>query len=275
MQKLGASRLAFVGGGTMAEAIARGVIDQDLIAPDHIIASDPLEARRTHLAEELGICTTADNSEAVREADIVVLAIKPQVVKDALPALDGHLRDGALIISIIAGVRIATIQDLCGARAIVRVMPNTPAQIGEGMSVWLATAEVSPVQQDWACSILEALGEQVRVQDEGQIDMATAISGSGPAYVFLFIEALIDAGVQIGLSRPIAERLVLQTVRGSALFAQGSGEHPAVLRNMVTSPAGTTAEGLLALERGGLRAIVMEAALAAYRKAELLGGTHK
>ena len=145
-------------------------------------------------------------------------------------------------------------------------------QIGEGISVWTAAREVSQEQREQARAILSALGQEVYVEDEGYLDMATALSASGPAYVFLFIEALIDAGVQMGFPRRVAQKLVLQTVRGSAVFAQETGLHPAILRNMVTSPGGTTAEALYQLEKGGLRATVSRAVWAAYQKARHLGG---
>ena len=162
----------------------------------------------------------------------------------------------ALLISFVTGTRIAALRAALGERPVVRLMPNTPAQIGEGVSVWTATADCSSDQREHARALIGALGEEVYVDDEAYLDMATALSGSGPGYVFLFIEALIDAGVRIGLARPIAEKLVLQTVKGSALYVQRSGQHPAALRNAVTSPGGTTAEGLHQLESGGLRAAV-------------------
>ena len=173
--------------------------------------------------------------------------------------------------SIIAGARIATLRQGLGAEAIVRIMPNTPGQVGEGIAVWTATPEASDEGLSLARAIIGALGEEIYVEDEDYLDMATAMSGSGPAYVFLFIEAMTDAGVHMGLSRPIAEKLALQTVKGSAAYAQQRGLHPAVLRNMVTSPGGTTAEALYEFERGGLRATVERAILAAYRRAQVLG----
>ena len=150
-------------------------------------------------------------------------------------------------------------------------MPNTPGQIGEGIAVWMATAETTEAQRAQARAIVGALGEEIYVEKEHYLDMATALSGSGPAYVFLFIEALTDAGVRMGFSRPVAEKLALQTVRGSAIYAQETGLHPAVLRNRVTSPGGTTAEALYQLEKGGFRALISQAVWAAYQKSKLLG----
>jgi pyrroline-5-carboxylate reductase len=189
-----------------------------------------------------------------------------------LEELADRIDSSALLLTIVAGAKIDTIRSALGTGAIVRIMPNTPGQIGEGISVWTATGQVSPPQMEQAREIIRALGEQVYVEDEEYLDMATALSGSGPAYVFYFAEALIDAGVHLGFSRAVARKLVLQTVRGSAAFAQKTGLHPAVLRNMVTSPGGTTAAGLYQLDKGGLRAAVSRAVWAAYQKARYLGG---
>lgn len=267
------ARIAFVGGGAMAEAFIGGLLAKGLAAPQRVIASDPVAERREHLTGSLGIATTASNGEAVRDADVVVLAVKPQVagrVLEDLAAAD--LAPQALLVTFIAGVRIATLRAALGERPVVRLMPNTPAQIGEGIAAWTATADCSAAQRALARAMIGALGEEVYVDDEASLDMATALSGSGPGYVFLFIEALIDAGVRIGLARPVAERLVLQTVKGSALYAQRSSQHPAILRNAVTSAGGTTAEGLHHLEKGGLRAAIEDTVAAAYARARQLGG---
>ena len=170
---------------------------------------------------------------------------------------------------------IGTLRAVLGERPVVRLMPNTPAQIGEGVSVWTATPDCTAEQRAQARAMFGALGEEVYVDDEAYLDMATALSGSGPGYVFLFIEALIDAGVRIGLARAVAEKLALQTVKGSALYAQRSGQHLAALRNAVTSPGGTTAAGLHQLERGGLRAAIEDAVAAAYERSRQLGGTER
>jgi len=265
------SNIVFIGGGVMAEAFIRGILARGLAGPERITVSEPLPPRREYLTANLGVRVIDDNAAAARLADIIVLAVKPQAAAAALAPLNGALSPSALVISIMAGVRLATIERLVGSPAIVRAMPNTPAQIGEGVSAWTSTAAVSELQTEQARALLSALGEEIQVANEDYVDMATALSGSGPAYVFLFIEALIDAGVQIGLPRPVAERMANQTVRGSALFAQRAGQHPAILRNMVTSPGGTTAAGLFALERGGLRAALTDAVLAAYQRAQTLG----
>jgi pyrroline-5-carboxylate reductase len=186
--------------------------------------------------------------------------------------LVGHVWREALVLSIIAGARISSIsRDLGGHLAIVRVMPNTPAQIGQGMSVWTATPDVGELQRNQTREVLRALGDELFVEHESYLDMATALSGTGPAYVFLFMEALIDAGVHMGFSRRVAEKLVLQTMQGSVAFARQSALHPAELRNMVTSPGGTSAEALYQLEKGGLRTVLSRAVWAAYQKSKYLG----
>ena len=274
MTSLGDLCIAFVGGGTMAEAILRGILRQGLTTPENLTVSDPLAERRAYLACELAVQVAASNVEAVSGADVVVLAVKPQIFPKIVPELAGELAPQTLVLSIIAGTTLDTLRTL-GSQTIVRIMPNTPGQIGEGISVWISTPEVTQGQRESAAAIVGALGEAVCVSDEKYLDMATALSGSGPAYVFLFMEALTDAGVQMGFARPIAEKLALQTVRGAALYAQQKGEHLAVLRSMVTSPGGTTAAALYELERGGLRTTIANAVLAAYRKAISLGASNK
>ncbi len=271
MNALADTQIAFIGAGTMAEAFIRGLLAKGLVSAKALTASDPLEARREYLTRELGIATRAANAEAAADADIIVLAVKPQVLGKVMDGLERQVPQGTLVLSIVAGAPIAPIRQALDIASVVRVMPNTPGQIGEGISVWTATPETSETQREQARLILSALGKEIHVENEDYLDMATALSGSGPAYVFLFMEALMDAGVQMGFSRGIARELALQTVRGAAIYAQKTGEHLAVLRNMVTSPGGTTAEALYQFEKGGLRAVVSEAVLAAYQKAKDLG----
>jgi pyrroline-5-carboxylate reductase len=275
MAELAETRIAFIGGGIMAEAFMHGMLNKGLTAAQHIIVSDPVEERRAHLAETLNVQVTASNLEAILQAQVVLLAVKPQVLGHILDELAGKMPLDGLLLSFVAGARIGTIRRAFNVPALVRIMPNTPGQVGEGISVWTATPETTPEQRQQAREIIATLGEEVYVENEDYLDMATALSGSGPAYVFLFIEALIDAGVQMGFARPIAEKLVLQTVRGSAIFAQKTKLHPAVLRNMVTSPGGTTAEGLYQLEQGGLRATLARAVAASFQKAQALGSLNK
>lgn len=257
----------------MAEAMIHGLLRQELIAPGAITASDPHEERGQELAARYGIGHTTDNAAAAREALIVVLSVKPQTLSQVLAGLRGQVRAEALVLSIVAGAHVETIaRGLGGHRKIVRVMPNTPARVGEGISVWMSTPEVEPRQREQARAILSALGKELAVDNEDYLDMATALSGTGPAYVFLFMEALIDAGVHLGFSRRVAQQLVVQTLRGSVAFAEQSDMHPAELRNMVTSPGGTSAEALYQLEKGGLRTVLSRAVWAAYQKSRYLGG---
>ncbi len=269
---LNRANLAFVGSGTMAEAMMKGILNQKLVSSERIIASGPRPERGRELLQRYGVRWTTDNAEAVEGADVVVLSVKPQVIPKVLPELRGHIKPTALVLSIAAGVSIATLREGLNHDAIARSMPNTPAQVGAGMTVWTVSPETTEDQLAQAQAILGALGEEILVGDETYLDMATALSGTGPAYVFLFMEALIDAGVHLGFSRRIAQQLVEQTVLGSAIFARQSEKHPAELRNMVTSPGGTSAEALYQLEKGGLRTVLSRGVWAAYQRSRSLGG---
>lgn len=269
---LSTSRIAFVGCGVMGEAMIKGLFRNALVEAKSIIASDPYDKRRSDLAEQFGIWVTGNNKEAITAADIIILATKPQVLPDVMSEITGEINPSAFVLSIAAGVPVSTIASGLSHDAVVRVMPNTPAQIGEGMSVWYATDAVTSDQLEMAQMILGALGEELRVDNEGYLDMATALSGTGPAYVLLFMEAMIDAGVHMGFSRRIAEKLVLQTMRGTVEYADHSKKHPAVLRNEVTSPAGTTAAALYQMEKGQLRTVISKAIWAAYARSVELGG---
>ncbi|MBN1876341.1 MAG: pyrroline-5-carboxylate reductase [Anaerolineae bacterium] len=263
--------IAIIGAGTMGEALLKGLLRQGVISPQAIIASEPRLERLEALTQHYGIRGTQENASAVREADIVFLSVKPQVMTRVLEDIKNPIRPETLVFTIAAGVRIATIQNALGTNNVVRAMPNTPAQIGAGITVWTATPDVTEVQRQHTLTILHCLGEEVYVDDEHYLDMATALSGTGPAYIYLFMEAMIDAGVHLGFSRWIAEKLVTQTVIGSALYAQQSELHPAALRNQVTSPGGTTAEALYHLEKGGFRTVLSRAIWAAYVRANQLG----
>jgi pyrroline-5-carboxylate reductase len=266
------TRLAFIGGGHMGEAMIKGLLHQRLIEPSCIVASDPKPERCTVLAAQYGVNTTSDNAEAASRAHVVVLSIKPQVLRKVMAELHGRLSPDALVLSIIAGARIAALKRGLGHSAIARAMPNMPAQIGQGISVWTTTPEVSELQREQARLILRALGEEIWMEDEEYLDMATALSGTGPGYVFLFMEAMIDAGVHLGFSRDVATKLVLQTMQGSVALVRATGRHPTELRNAVTSPGGTTAEALYQLEKGGMRTVLSKAIWAAYQKSKYLGG---
>lgn len=264
-------KIAFIGGGMMAEAMISAIITKEALSPEAITVSDIDQNRLKILGERYGVQSTADNCRAIQGKDIVILAIKPQVIREVAAALQTELRPGQSVISILAGVGLAALREYLKHDAIIRVMPNTPSQIGEGMSVWTATKTVSLDHKRIVGTILAAMGKEIYFDAEKYIDMATAISGSGPAYVFLITEALTDAAVHIGIPRKTASELVLQTFLGSVLFAQASDKHLSELRNMVTSPGGTTAAGLFSLEKGNLRATLTEAVIAAYQRAKELG----
>jgi pyrroline-5-carboxylate reductase len=264
-------KISFIGGGVMAEAIISGLLNKKIAEPKDITVSDVSSSRLKILQGKYQILPTSTNLKATQNSEIVVLAIKPVSLKKVATELKGNLLPEQLLLSIIAGIKIETLSEELKHICVVRVMPNTPAQIGKGISVWTATNAVTESQKEAAQLILSSLGKEIYVEDEKYIDMATAVSGSGPAYIFLVIEALIDAGVHIGIPREMAKEIVLETVEGSACLAKESGRHPADLKNMVTSPGGTTAEGLLELERNGIRAALIEAVIAAYEKSKFIG----
>ncbi len=286
---LGAVRLGFIGCGVMAEAIIAGLLRQQLVAPAQIVGSHPRPARRAELHAKYGIQVFESNREAARLLNnssdetedgatltgrggaIVILAVKPQRLGGVLHELKGVIEEPQLVLSIVAGARIETIADALAHRGVVRAMPNTPAQIGAGMTAWTPTTEVSDEQLAQVRVMLGALGRELLVESENMIDMATALSATGPTYIFMMMEALVDAGVHMGFSRHVAEELVIQTMLGSVLFAQESKKHPAELRNMVTSPGGTSAEAIYQMEKGSLRTVLSKAVYAAYQRAVALG----
>jgi len=265
-------KIGFIGGGNMGEAMIRGVLGKGLSAPDDIRVTDISAPRLDALRKKYNIKTNEDYRATTEGADAVVLAVKPQNLAEVMPLLRGRFSGGQLVISIIAGARIGAIADGLDHRPVVRAMPNTPAQVGAGISVWTAAAEVSQRQKEIAASILKAMGREIYVPDEGYIDMATAVSGSGPAYVFLLMEALIAAAADIGLPRDMAQELVLETVLGAARLASETGTPPNELRERVTSPGGTTAAGLQKLYQGNVEATVASAVRAAYERAKEMGG---
>ena len=262
-------KLAFVGGGTMAEAMLKRLLAGGVVTADHVNVVDTSVARRELLKEQYRVRTYEQSQECVCGADVVVLAVKPQDL-DAVASQMSGLEDSQLLLSILAGTKVERLRAQFRHPLIVRAMPNTPAQVGLGMTVWTSTPEVTQTHVDLARTLLASLGDELYVPDEKYVDMATSLSGSGPAYVFLFIEALVDGAVEVGMPRPMAERLALQTVRGSVEYLAQSGRHPAELRNMVTSPAGTTAAALHELEKGSLRTLVSDAIAAAYGRTKTL-----
>lgn len=282
------ARLAFIGCGVMAEAIMAGLLRKQLVTAEQIVGSHPRTARREELYTKYATRMFESNREAVlevhpseaskdaaRAGSLVILAIKPQRLNKVLQELKGVIHPDQLVVSIVAGARCDAIAGQLLHPAIVRAMPNTPAQIGQGITAWTATPEVSETQEREVSAMLEALGQAMRVENERQIDMATALSATGPTYVFLMMEALVDAGVHMGFSRHVAQDLVQQMMLGSILFAKESQKHPAELRNMVTSPGGTSAEAIYQMEKGSLRTVLSKAVWAAYQRAEALGAKSK
>lgn len=255
----------------MAESMIAGLLTRRLVEPTQIVVSHPRADRRQRLIDRFGIDAIESNRDAAAEADLVLLTVKPQILSGLMKQLHGRLERRQVAISIIAGASIAKLSQGLGHDAIVRVMPNTPAQIGEGMMVWTSTADVDDIQRVRVKTVLGALGQELWVEEEKYVDMATALSGTGPTYVFLMMEALIDAGVHMGFPRRIAEEIVLQTVSGSVAFARASGKHMAELRNMVTSPGGTSADAIYQMEKGGLRTVFSRAVYAAYQRTQSLG----
>jgi len=270
-------KITFIGPGVMAEAIISGLIHRGVVEPGMITAAGPTVERLTHLGNKYGIHTNTDNSTAACQADIVVLCLKPQRLDKVMAGLRGCIQPTALVLSIIAGATIEKISLGLGHNIVVRSMPNTPAQIGEGITVWTASSQVSEEQLEMARQILRALGDEIFLEEENYLDMATALSGTGPAYVFLFMEAMVDAGVHLGFPRRIAEQLVAQTVRGSVDYYRNHEDsvHLARLRNQVTSPGGTSAAALYYLEKAGFRTAISRAVWAAYERSRELGRSSK
>ncbi|HAL15540.1 MAG TPA: pyrroline-5-carboxylate reductase [Anaerolineaceae bacterium] len=263
--------ITLIGPGVMAEAVIGGLIRNQVTEPSKITAAGPRIERGEELIERYGIYFTTDNKAAAKGAEIVILSVKPQRLQGVLAGLRGSIDPQALVLSIVAGAAIQTISQALSHPVVVRVMPNTPAQIGQGISVWTASSAVTSTQRELAQCILAALGQEIFVEDENLLDMATALSGSGPAYVFLFMEALVDAGVHLGFPRRISEALVLQTLRGSVEYYAQKKDHPAHLRNEVTSPGGTSAAALYYLEKAGFRTAISRAIWAAYERSQELG----
>lgn len=263
--------ITFIGPGAMAEAIFTGLLRNGLSAPNRITLSGPNESRLQQLHQKYKIQTSTDNILAVKTAQVVILSIKPQRLPEVMAELKKQIPDTALVLSIIAGASLKRLQKGLEHSVIVRTMPNTPSQIGEGITVWTATNKVSEPQKVTTKAILGALGHEIFVQDEHYLDMATALSGTGPAYVFMFMESMIDAGVHMGLPRRISEELVLQTILGSVNYYKQNGTHVSALRNQVTSPGGTSAEALYYLEKAGFRTAISRAIWAAYQRSTELG----
>jgi pyrroline-5-carboxylate reductase len=266
--------ISFIGPGVMAEAMLSGILKKKLTDPSKIITSGPFIDRLDFLAKKYGVKTYTDNSKAANQADVVILSVKPQRLEKVLQGICGSIKPEALVLSIVAGATIGKISRYSKHENIVRTMPNTPAQIGEGITVWTCSPSVNEKQKEYARGILGAFGHEIFVEEEEYLDKATALSGTGPAYVYLFMEAMVDAGVHMGFSRRIAEQLVIETLRGSVDYydtGDESSRHLARLRNQVTSPGGTSAEALYYLEKAGFRTAISRAIWAAYQRSRELG----
>ena len=266
-------KIGFLGAGKMATALARGFVRARIVSARQVLASDPSAAARAAFAKEVGAEATTSNTDVVKFAPVLVLAVKPDQVAGVLADIRDHLTDKHCVISIAAGVPLAKLEAGLGAGArLVRVMPNTPALVGASASAFALGKAARPEDGELAQKLFSAVGVAFQVK-EALLDAVTGLSGSGPAYAYLFIEGLSDGGVAAGLPRDVATRLAAQTVLGSARMVLETGLHPGVLKDMVTSPGGTTIEGLHELEKGKLRGTVMSAVRAAAEKAKKLGQT--
>jgi len=268
-------KFALIGPGVMAEAIIGGLIRENVIPAGNIMAAGPRQARLDELMQRYGIQTDLDNAVAVQGTDVVILCVKPQKLTEVMEDLKGQIPAEALVISIVAGATLQQLMTGLAHNCVVRSMPNTPAQVGEGMTVWTQSKATSKNQHTLAEQVLAALGHEIFVEEESYIDMATAVSGTGPAYVFLFLEAMIDSGVHLGLPRRIAEEMVVQTIQGSMAYYTQNQSHPARLRNRVTSPGGTSATALYYLEKMGFRTAISRAIWAAFTRSQELGKGQK
>jgi len=263
--------LGFIGGGNMAEAMIRGLLKAQLLGPQEILASDVTAERLTYLQQTFGIRTSRDNAEVAGKADIVLFAVKPQIMSPVLDGLVEVITEEKVLISIAAGISTRLIAEkFPGKVRVVRVMPNTPALVLEGASALAPGAAATPEDLELAKRLFAAVGKVV-VVEETLMDAVTGLSGSGPAYIFMIIDALSDAGVKVGLSRKVAQLLAAQTVLGAARMVLETHKHPGELKDMVTSPGGTAIAGLHTLEAGGLRTTLINAVEAATRRSMELG----
>ncbi|MBI5374632.1 MAG: pyrroline-5-carboxylate reductase [Candidatus Schekmanbacteria bacterium] len=265
-------KISFIGAGNMAEALVGGLLKKGTVASDHIILSDPSMNRLEHFKSKFTVLTSASNASCVSKGDIIILAVKPQVMANVLKELKGKIKERHLVISIAAGVTTSFIKNQIGNNIkIIRVMPNTPALVGKGISAISGNISVSDEDMSLAEEVMKSVGKTV-ILDEHFLDAVTGLSGSGPAYVFLIIEALIEGGVASGLPRNIARELVLETILGSITLLGETGKHPGELKEMVTSPGGTTVAGLKVLEAKGVRSALIEAVEAAAKRSKELSG---
>ncbi|MDP9270964.1 MAG: pyrroline-5-carboxylate reductase [Chloroflexota bacterium] len=264
-------RVGIVGAGVMAEAMIAGLLADRAVAAGSVVASHPRRERREALQARYAIRSVSRNRDATVDAEIVVVAVKPQMLGRVMRDIGPALQPDQVVLSIVAGATLGALASGLAHPAVVRAMPNTPAQIRRGITVWAAAGACTARQRDLARAVLRALGEEREVDDEEFVAMATALSGTGPTYLFAVMEALIDAGVHLGFPRELAHDLVVATLIGSAEYAKHSELHPAQLRNLVTSPGGTSAAAIYELEKGRIRTVLSDAVWAAYRRTLELG----
>ena len=263
-------RIGFIGGGMMAEAMIKGIVAKGIVPPDMIYVSDHKAARADYLSDAYGVNASVGASGFIEMMDVVVLAVKPQAIEKDMDEVDGKVKEDAIIVSIVAGITIGTIEKKFMGHLVVRVMPNTPLAVGAGMSAYSLSDEYSGEREELVAELLSAGGKAVKVK-ESMMDAVTGLSGSGPAYGFLVIDALSDGGVAAGLPRATARLLAAQTMLGAAQMVLATGEHPDVLRDQVTSPAGTTIAGVRLLEEKGVRGALIDAVIAASERSSELG----
>ena len=258
--------ISFIGTGIMASSIMKCITEKGLYRKEEITGSGPRLKSLEEVKKRFGINITQKNTDAAKFGDIIILSIKPQVFPAIAKEIKDSINDNQMIVSIMAGVDIETLQRELLHKKIVRAMPNTPAQISEGMTVWTSTKEIKENEKDEVKKIFSSMGKELYFEEEQYVDMATALTGTGPAYVFLFLEAMIAAGVHLGFSRRDARELVYQTTLGSVLFAINSEKHTSELRDMVTSPGGTSADALYEMEKGSFRTIIEKAVYSAFKR---------
>ena len=268
-------KIGFIGGGVMAEALISGILNSNSYKPNQIGVSDPLRVRVEELEQKYGIECSIDNQRVIESSDIIIIAVKPQHIENVLEEIKTLGKSTQIVISIVAGATLYLLASKIGHNSVVRVMPNTPAQTSDGMIVWTADKGISQKHHPVISNILQSLGKEIYFEDEKYIDMATAVSASGPAYVAIMIESLIDAGVYIGLPRVISKTLVMETFKGSVNYLDKTNIHPTKLRESVSSPGGGTVEAIKSLEENDIRAAFYKAIKAAYTKYQTLGEMHK
>ncbi len=263
--------IGFVGAGVMAEVMIAGLLDEGVVEPGRVLASNRRPLRSEELSERYGIETTIDNAAVAAEADVVVLSVKPQTLPGVLRELEGKIKPEATVLSIVAGARTAVLQRGLGHERVARCMPNLPCRIRQGMSVWAAPEDTPADHVSRIEAVLGVMGEAIRVSDEGHVDRATAVNGTGPAIVAQFVKAMLEAAAYIGESRPVAKETVLATLAGTAQMIRDSDVHVAELIDEVTSPGGTTSRALQVLKQGRFSAVLTESVDAAYQRTLELG----